>query len=52
MSSNITKKSGRVHAHGGTVRRLNIMSEDTVKELEGIIKGLKIKRKGAKIAPL
>jgi hypothetical protein len=43
---------GRVHAHGGTVRKLNIMSEETVKELKGIIKGLNFKKKGAKIAPL
>jgi len=46
------RKGGRVHAHGGTVRKLNIMSKETVKELENIIKALKLKRKGAKIAPL
>jgi hypothetical protein len=45
-------KFGRVQAHGGTVRKLNIMSDKTVKELGDIIKGLNIKRKGAKIAPL
>ena len=43
---------GRVHAHGGTVRKLNIMSEETVKELGYIIKALNLKSKGAKIAPL
>jgi hypothetical protein len=43
---------GRVHAHGGTVRKLNIMSDKTVKELEDIIKALKLKSNGAKIAPL
>jgi len=42
---------GRVHAHGGTVRKLNIMSDKTVKELEDIIKALDLKRSGAKIAP-
>jgi len=52
MSRRNFRKGGRVHAHGGTVRRLNIMSEETVRVLKGIIKGLKIKRKGAKIAPL
>jgi hypothetical protein len=44
--------TGRVQAHGGTVRELNIMREETVKELRGIIKGLKLRKKGAKIAPL
>ena len=39
---------GRVHAHGGTVRKLNIMSEETVKELKDIIKTLNIKKKGLK----
>jgi len=52
LSSIIIDSFGRVHAHGGTVRKLNIMSKETVKELENIIKALKLKRKGAKIAPL
>jgi hypothetical protein len=43
---------GRVHAHGGTVRKLNIISKETVRVLKGIIKGLNLKNKGAKIAPL
>jgi hypothetical protein len=34
------------------VRKLNIMSEKAVKELEDIIKALNLKRRGAKIAPL
>jgi len=34
-------KCGKVQAHGGTVRKLNIMSEETVRVLKGIIKGLK-----------
>ena len=46
------KQNGRVHAHGGTVRKLNIMSDKTVNELRDIIKALNLKRKGAKIAPL
>ena len=51
MSSKTGDFSGRVHAHGGTIRKLNIMREESVRELEGIIKNLKSKRKGAKIAP-
>jgi len=45
-------KCGKVQAHGGTVRKLNIMSEETVRELKDIIEGLNFKKKGAKIAPL
>jgi len=45
-------ESGKVQAHGGTVRKLNIMSEETVRELKDIIEGLNFKKKGAKIAPL
>jgi len=52
MSRKIIKENGRVHAHGGTVRKLNIMSEETVRVLKDIIKGLKLKKRGAKIAPL
>jgi len=46
------KTNGKVQAHGGTVRKLNIMSKETVKELKETIKGLNLKSKGAKIAPL
>jgi len=52
LSRKQTSCCGRVHAHGGTVRKLNIMSEETVRVLKGIIKGLKLKKRGAKIAPL
>jgi hypothetical protein len=43
MSRRTLSMNGRVHAHGGTVRKLNIMSDKTVKELENIIKALKLK---------
>ncbi len=48
MSRKITNEYGIVHAHGGTVRKLNIMSEKTVKELKKIIKGLNLRKKGLK----
>jgi len=35
--------SGRVQTHGGTVRKLNIMSDKPVKRLKDIIKGLNLK---------
>jgi hypothetical protein len=52
MSSKPLTFLGRVQAHGGTVRKLNIMSDKTVKELGDIIKALNLKSNGAKIAPL
>jgi len=53
MSSTFVEKCGKVHAHGGTVRRvrkLNIMSKESTKRLKVMIKGLKNKR-GAYIRP-
>jgi len=43
MSRKNKTGDGRVQAHGGTVRKLNIMSEETVRVLKGIIKGLNLK---------
>jgi len=53
MSMHLGLNAGKVHAHGGTVRRvkkLNIMSKESTKRLKVMIKGLKNKS-GAYIRP-